>query len=98
MAVVLIISADGELPDRVAAELAAGAYALQRVPSAKAALAAVARTSPDAIVIVAELASRDARLAALRAGASDIFDEPLDVTEMLIKLDSYAQLKTLAEQ
>jgi PleD family two-component response regulator len=128
MAVVLIVSADGQLPDRVAAELAAGAYAVQRAPSAQAALAAVARTSPDAIVvaaalpdmepaelcvllrrapyvtghtpifIVGELASRDARLAALRGGASDIFDEPLDVTEMVIKLDSYAQLKTLAEQ
>src|SRR5256885_451623 len=128
MAVVLIVSADGQLPDRVAAELAAGAYAVERVPSGQGALAAVARTSPDAIVvaaalpdmdpaelcvllrrapyvtghtpifIVGELASRDARLAALRAGASDIFGEPLDVTEMLIKLDSYAQLKTLAEQ
>jgi len=128
MAVALIVSADGQLLGPVPGELEAGGYAVQRVPSAQAALAAVRRTSPDAIVvaaalpdmqpaelclrlrgaarvsphtpilIVGELASRDARLAALRAGASCIFGEPLDVAELLIKLDSYAQLKTLAEQ
>jgi len=128
MTVLLVVSADGQLLDTVAAELEAGAYAVQRVPSGQAALAAVRHTSPDAIVvaaalpdmeptelclrlraaprvsphtpilIVGELASRDARLAALRAGASDIFGEPLDVAELLIKLDAYAQLKTLAEQ
>ena len=35
MAVVLIVSADGQLLDRVARELEAGAYAVQREPSAK---------------------------------------------------------------
>ncbi len=74
------------LPDMEPAELC---VLLRREPR-------VTRHTP--IFIVGELASRDARLAALRAGASDIFGEPLDVTEMLIKLDSYAQLKTLAEQ
>src|SRR6266540_2524609 len=128
MAVVLIVSADGQSLDRVAGEFDADAYAVERVPSAEAALAAVRRTAPDAIVvaatlpdmelaelcrllrraprvtphtpifIVGELASRDARLAVLRAGASDVLGEPLDVAELLIKLDSYAQLKTLAEQ
>ena len=62
-------------------------------------LRGAARVSPHTpILIVGELASRDARLAALRAGASCVFGEPLDVAELLIKLDSYAQLKTLAEQ
>jgi len=128
MAVVLIVSADGQSLDRVAGEFDADAYAVERVPSAEAALAAVRRTAPDAIVvaatlpdmelaelcrllrraprvtphtpifIVGELASRDARLAVLRAGASDVLGEPLDVAELLIKLDTYAQLKTLAEQ
>ena len=128
MAVVLIVSADEQSLDPVAGELEAGVYAVVRVPSAQAALAAVRRTAPDAIVaaatlpdmelaelcrllraaprvtphtpifIVGELASRDARLAVLRAGASDVLGEPLDVAELLIKLDTYAQLKTLAEQ
>ncbi len=128
MAVILIVSADGPSLDPVAGELEAGGHAVVLVPSAQAALLAVRRTSPDAIVvaaalpdmkpaelcgllrraprvtphtpifIVGELASRDARLAVLRAGASDVLGEPLDVAELLIKLDTYAQLKTLAEQ
>src|SRR6266699_554288 len=128
MGVVLIVSADGQSLDPVVGELEAGACAVVLVPSAQAALAAVRRTAPDAIVvaatvpdmelaelcrllrgaprvtphtpifIVGALASRDARLAVLRAGASDVLGEPLDVAELLIKLDTYAQLKTLAEQ
>ncbi len=128
MAVVLVVGADGQLLDPVAGELEAGSYAVVRVPSAHAALEAVRRTAPDAIVIAAalpdadtaelcgvlrraprvtphtpifivgDLGSRDARLAALRAGASDLFGEPLDGAELLIKLDAYAQLTTLAEQ
>src|SRR6266481_6427375 len=128
MALVLIVGADGQLLEPVAGELEACGHAVVRVPSAPAALAAVRRTSPDAIVvaaalpevepaelcrllrrapsvtphtplfIVGELRSRNARLAALRAGASDIFGEPVDVSELLLKLDTYVQLKTLAEQ
>jgi len=55
-------------------------------------------TRHTAIFIVGELASRDARLTALRAGASDIFGQPLDVAELLLKLDAYVQFKTLAEE
>jgi two-component system cell cycle response regulator len=128
MAVVLVVSADGQFLDLVVEELEAATYAVRRVSSAQAALAAVRGSSPDAIVvaaalpdadtdelcrllrsaprvtphtpifIVGELGSRDARLAALRAGASDIFTEPIDGAELLSKLDAYAQLKTLAEQ
>jgi PleD family two-component response regulator len=128
MGVVLIVCADAQLLEPVAGELEAGGYAVLRAPSGQAALAAVRRTAPDAIVVAAELpdaepaelcrllrraprvtphtaiflagdlASRDARLAALRAGASDIFGQPLDIAELLLKLDTYAQLKTLAEQ
>jgi len=128
MAVVLIVGAHGQLLDRVAAELEVGGHVVLKVPSAPAALAAVRRTSPDAIIvaaalpeaepaelcrqlrrtpsvtphtpilIVGELASHDTQLAALRAGASDIFGEPLDVAELLLKLDAYVQLKTLVEE
>jgi len=128
MAVVLIIGADGQLLDPVAAQLEAAGYAVLRAPLTQAALAAVRHTSPDAIIvaavlpdvepaelcnllrrapritrhtaifIVGELASREARLAALRAGASDIFGQPLDVAELLVKLDAYVEFKTLAEE
>ncbi len=127
MALVLIVGVDGPLLDQVVGQLEAG-YAILRAPSSQAALEAVRRTSPDAIIVAADLpdgepaelcrllrrapgvtphtaifiagdlASRDARLAALRAGASDIFGQPLDVAELLLKLDSYARLKRLAEQ
>ena len=124
---ILIVGADGALLDPVAGQLEAG-YTIQRATSAQAALEAVRRTAPDAIIIAADLPdgklaelcrllrraprvtphtaifivgdlrSRDGRLAALRAGASDILREPLDVAELLLKLGSYAQLKQLAEQ
>ncbi len=55
-------------------------------------------TPHTAIFMAGELPSSDARLAALRAGASDILGQPLDVAELLLKLDAYAQLKTLAEE
>jgi PleD family two-component response regulator len=127
MALVLIVGADGPLLDQVVGQLEAG-YTIQRATSTQAALELVRRTSPDAIIVAAELpdeepaelcrllrraprvmphtaifiagdlASRDARLAALRAGASDIFGQPLDVAELLLKLDTYAQLKSLAEE
>ncbi len=128
MALVLIVGADGQLLDPVAAELEVGGHAVLKVPSAPAALAAVRRNSPDAIVVAAalpdlepaelcrllrrepritphtgifiagELPSSDARRAALSAGASDILGQPLDVAELLLKLDTYTQLKTLAEE
>src|SRR6267154_2079451 len=124
---ILIVGADGSPLDPVAGQLEAG-YTIQRATSAQAALEAVRRTAPDAIIIAADLpdgklaelcrllrraprvtphtaifiagdlASRDARLAALRAGASDIFGQSLDVAELLLKLDTYAQLKRLAEE
>ena len=74
------------LPDAEPAELC---RQLRRVPSV---------TPQTPILIVGELASRDTQLAALRAGASDIFGEPLDVASLLLKLDAYVQLKTLAEE
>jgi len=55
-------------------------------------------TPHTAIFIAGELTSSDARLAALRAGASDILGQPLDVAELLLKLNGYAQLKSLAEE
>src|SRR5882762_3503066 len=112
MAVVLIVGAHGQPLDPVAAELEVGGHVVLKVPSAPAALAAVHRTSPDAIIVAAALpdaepaelcrqlrrAPSDTQLAALRAGASDIFGEPLDVASLLLKLDAYVQLKTLAEE
>ena len=74
------------LPDTEPAELC---RLLRRAPSV---------TPHTPILIVGELASRDTQLAALRAGASDIFGEPLDVAALLLKLDAYVQLKTLAEE
>lgn len=127
MASVLIVGADGPLLDPIAGQLEAE-YTVLHATSTQATLEAVRRTSPDAIIVAADLpdgepaelcrllrraprvkphtaifiagdlASRDARLAALRAGASDIFGQPLDVAELHLKLDSYVQLKTLAEQ
>jgi len=55
-------------------------------------------TPHTAIFIAGELPSRDARRAVLRAGASDILGQPLDVAELLLKLDAYVRLKTLAEE
>ena len=55
-------------------------------------------TPHTAIFIAGELPSRDARRAVLRAGASDILGPPLDVAELLLKLDAYVRLKTLAEE
>jgi len=128
MALVLIVGVDGPLLDPVAEQLEAGGYGVLRATTTQAALAAVRRTAPDAILVAAvlpdgepaelcrllrreprvtphtaifiagDLVSRDARLATLRAGASDIFRQPLDVAELLLKIDAYAQLKNLAEQ
>jgi len=55
-------------------------------------------TPHTGIFIAGELPSSDARRAALSAGASDILGQPLDVAELLLKLDTYTQLKTLAEE
>jgi PleD family two-component response regulator len=128
MPVVLIASADAQLFEHVAGELEAGGYAALRAPSGQAALAAVRRARPDAILVDANLPDleqaelcrllrrephvtphtaifitgarqpRDLRLAVLRAGASDILGQPLDVAELLIKLGGCTLLKTLAEQ
>ena len=46
----------------------------------------------------AEPASRDARLAALAAGASDVLGQPVDVAELALKVDRWTKLKTAAEQ
>ncbi|HEV8304170.1 MAG TPA: response regulator [Gemmatimonadales bacterium] len=51
-----------------------------------------------AILVTGGPAPRDARLAALRAGAWDILDQPLDIEELLLKLETFAQRKTLAER
>jgi len=51
-----------------------------------------------AILVTGQPTPRDARLAALRAGAWDILDQPFDVEELLLKLDSFTQIKTLVER
>src|SRR6266850_786415 len=55
MALVLIVGAHGQPLDPVAAELEVGGHVVLKVPSAPAALAAVHRTSPDAIIVAAAL-------------------------------------------
>jgi len=77
---------DAPLPDVQATELC---RLLRRDP----------HVTPHTAILVADgQASRDVRLDVLRAGASDILSPPLDVAELLVKLDAYTHLKTVAEQ
>src|SRR6266540_1904821 len=98
MAVVLIVSADGQSLDRVAGEFDADAYAVERVPSAEAALAAVRRTAPDAIVVAATLPDMElAELCRLLRRAPRVTPHtPIFIVGELASRD--ARLETLAEQ
>jgi PleD family two-component response regulator len=80
------ILVDAGLPDMAAADLC---RLLRREPHV---------TPHTAIFIAGGQASRDARLAALGAGASDVLGEPLDVAELVLKIDHCLKLKTAAEQ
>jgi PleD family two-component response regulator len=77
---------DAALPDIDAADLC---RFLRREPHV---------TPHTPIFIAGGPASRDTRLAALGAGASDVLAEPLDGAELALKVDHSTKLKTAAEQ
>jgi PleD family two-component response regulator len=80
------ILVDAGLPDMDAADLC---RLLRQEPHV---------TPHTAIFLAGGPASRDARLAALGAGASDVLGQPLDAAELVLKVEHCTKLKAAAER
>ncbi|MEI8340348.1 MAG: hybrid sensor histidine kinase/response regulator [Verrucomicrobiota bacterium] len=55
-------------------------------------------TAPIQIIIVTALSERDARLAAIEAGANDFLNKPVDLAEVLLRVRNAVQTKQLYNQ